>query len=64
MITSGNAIDNMNFGSRERHLLKLAIEGAGIKNENTGTAIEIWVGTQEELDAIEQKDGVLYFVTE
>lgn len=66
VVTAENAVDHMNMGSRERQLLKLALSGAGGKltNENTGEELKIWVGTQEQLDALTQEDGVLYFVTE
>lgn len=66
VVTAENAVDHMNMGYRERQLLKLALSGAGGKltNENTGEELKIWVGTQEQLDALTQEDGVLYFVTE
>lgn len=51
--------------AREKKLLELAFDSAQIKDENSGNALKIWTGTQEQYDLILTPDeSTIYIITE
>lgn len=64
-MTKMNPISFLKQTAREKKLLELAIEGSKVKDENTGKALKIWTGTQEQYDLIETPDeSTIYIITE